>query len=151
MALAAGNTGGLPMTSSFQIGLSRSIEVAIRPDDVTRFAALSGDFAPMHTDAAFAKAAGFDGVVVHGAYLIALVSRLVGMEFPGPEAVLERMDIAFRKPCYAPSDVKLTATVKQISEAVQSIILEIAISDTGGSILASGKSWHRMLNAEQPQ
>jgi hypothetical protein len=61
------------------------------------------------------------------------------------------MDIAFRKPCYAPCDVKLTATVKQISEAVQSIILEIVISDAGGSMLASGKSWHRMLSTAQSQ
>lgn len=129
--------------------MTRFVEAAIKPDDVARFASLSGDFAPMHTDAAFAKAAGFDGVVVHGAYLVALVSRLIGMELPGPQAVLERIDLAFRKPCYAPCELKLTATVKQVSEAVQSIMLEIVIADADGAILASGKTWHRMLDAEQ--
>jgi 3-hydroxybutyryl-CoA dehydratase len=137
------------MISSFHIGQSHRIGAAISPEDVTRFVELSGDSAPLHTDAAFAEAAGFDGVVVHGAYLIALVSRLVGMEFPGPKAVLERVDVAFRKPCYAPCEIKLAATVKQISEAVATIILEIVISDADGSVLASGKTWHRILGVEQ--
>jgi acyl dehydratase len=109
---------------------------------------LSGDRAPLHTDTEFAKAAGFEGVVVHGAYLVALISRLVGMEFPGAKAVLERMDMAFRKPCYAPCEVKLAATVRQISEAVATIILDIVITNDEGAVLASGKTWHRILNVE---
>jgi acyl dehydratase len=100
----------------------------------------------MHTDVEFAKAAGFAGVVVHGGYLIALVSRLVGMEFPGPNAVLERVDIAFRKPCYVPCEIQLAATVRQISEAVATIVLDIVISNSAGTVLASGKTWHRILS-----
>jgi 3-hydroxybutyryl-CoA dehydratase len=149
--LFAGNTGILLMISSFQVGQTHAMQAIIGAEDMIRYAELSGDFAPLHTDAAFAKAAGFSGVVVHGGYLIALVSRLVGMEFPGPKAVLERADMAFRRPCYAPCEVKLVATVKQISEAVESIILEIVISDAGGSILASGKTWHRMLSVAPRQ
>jgi 3-hydroxybutyryl-CoA dehydratase len=131
---------------SFHIGQTHNIETAIMPADVARFAELSGDRAPLHTDASFAKDAGFEGPVVHGAYLVALVSRLVGMEFPGTGAVLERIDLAFRKPCYAPQDVVLTATVKQISEAVATVMLEITISDRVGSVLASGRTWHRILS-----
>src|SRR6185437_13175013 len=99
--------------------------------------------------AAFAKAAGFEGTVVHGAFLMALVSRLMGMEFPGPQAVLERMDMAFRKPCYAPCRIRLTATVKQVSEAVATVMLEIVISAADGGVLASGKTWHRLLGMER--
>jgi acyl dehydratase len=133
------------MLSSFHVNQQHSIEVTITPEDIVRFAELSGDFAPLHTDEAFAKAAGFEGPVVHGAYLAALISRLVGMEFPGSHAVLERIDLAFRKPCYAPCSVKLTAGVKQISEAVSTVMLEIAITEVGGAVLASGKTWHRIL------
>ena len=136
--------------SSFRVGQSHSIGAAIEPDDVVRFAELSGDSAPLHTDAAFAQAAGFEGPLVHGAFLVALVSRLVGMEFPGPKAVLERVDVAFRRACYAPCQVTLTATVKQISEAVATIMLEVVISGADGSVVASGKTWHRILGAEHP-
>lgn len=125
--------------------------IPITRDDLARYVALSGDSAPLHVDAEFAKAAGFEGVVVHGAYLMALVSRLVGTEFPGTRSILERADIAFRKPCYAPCDVTLAATVRQISEAVATIILDIAITDDKGTLLASGKTWHRILDAETLQ
>jgi hypothetical protein len=59
--------------------------------------------------------------------------------------------MAFRKPCYAPCEVTLAATVRQVSEAVATIVLDIAISDDGGAILASGKTWHRILDAESLQ
>jgi acyl dehydratase len=119
---------------------------ALTPRDISLFAELSGDRAPLHTDGEFAKAAGFSGPLVHGALLVALVSRLVGMEFPGPQAVLARVDLSFRNPCYAPCDLGLTATVRQISEAVASLTLDIAISDGSGRDIASGRTWHRILD-----
>jgi|KBSSwiStaDraftv2_1062776.scaffolds.fasta_scaffold188392_2 acyl dehydratase len=133
--------------SAFQLGQSHKISASISAADVERFVGLSGDAAPLHTNADFARKAGFDGPVVHGAFLIALVSRLVGMHFPGPNAVLERVDLSFRKPCYAPCVVDLNASVRQISEAVATIVLDITISDANG-IIASGKSWHRILELE---
>ena len=136
------------MYMDFHIGQTHRLGVPISRDDLARYVELSGDRAPLHVNREFAKTAGFEGEVVHGAYLMALVSRLVGMELPGARAVLERMDMAFRKPCYVPCEVTLTATVRQISEAVSTIILDIAISDSQGAILASGKTWHRVLDAE---
>lgn len=82
---------------------------------------------------------------MHGAYLTALTSRFVGMEFPGANAVLERMDIAFHNPCYAPADLTIKGTVAQVSEAVATIMLKISISRADGSLIASGKTWHRIL------
>lgn len=139
------------MLTAFHVGQTHHMGIPITRDDLARYVALSGDSAPLHVDAEFAKAAGFEGVVVHGAYLMALVSRLVGTEFPGTRSMLERADIAFRKPCYAPCDVTLAATVRQISEAVATIILDIAITDDKGTLLASGKTWHRILDAETLQ
>ena len=134
------------MPVAFQVGQLHSMTVAVSEDDVRQFIALSGDNAPIHRDPDFARRAGFDGPIVHGALLIALVSRLVGNEFPGPAAILERVDIAFRKPCYAPTTLSLTARVRQVSDAVASLVLEIAVAGATGEILATGKSWHRILD-----
>lgn len=134
------------MEQRFPLGQRHTISAQISADDVTRFSELSGDFAPLHTDPNFARAAGFEGVVVHGAFLNALVSRLVGMTFPGPSAILERMDMSYRQPCYAPCKVQISGTVKQVSEAVKSLILEISIADDRDRTLATGKTWHRILD-----
>ncbi len=132
-----------------QVGDSDSITVRVTREDITNFAILSGDTAPVHLDETFAKAAGFDGVIVHGAYLGALVSRLVGMSFPGPKAILERMDLGFHLPCYVPCDLKIEGTVKQISEAVKTIILDVTITDASGRTLTKGKTWHRIIGMEE--
>lgn len=139
------------MLTAFHIGQTHRLAIAITLVDLARYVELSGDGAPLHVDAEFAKAAGFEGVVVHGAYLMALVSRLVGTEFPGAWSILERADMAFRKPCYAPCEVTVAATVRQISEAVATIVLDIVITDENGTVLASGKTWHRILDSEPLQ
>ncbi len=127
------------------VGDSRQLSVSIGPDDVERFAALSGDTAPLHTDVGFAKRHGFAGCLVHGALLGAVVSRFVGTVLPGPLAVLERVDLAFRRPCVAPCTVMVTGRVRQVSEAVASIVLDITIAE-GDAIVATGRTWHKWLN-----
>lgn len=134
----------------FFIGQEHRITARITIDDVARFAALSGDQSPLHVDAVFAQDRGFDGPLVHGALLSAFVSQLVGVGLPGPDAVLERCDLAFRAPCYAPCDVELTARVRQISEAVRSLVLDVTIVDSNGQLLVTGKTWHRILSTDRP-
>ena len=135
------------LISAFQKDQTRTLEVSVSEAAIESFAVLSGDNAPIHMDAAFARKFGFSGRVVHGAYLMALVSRFVGLELPGPRAVLERMDFAFRNPCYAPANLKIIGKVTQVSEAVSSIILQIEVRNANAHdlLLASGKSWHRIL------
>ena len=130
----------------FEVGQSHSITVSVTPEMIDSFAQLSGDLAPLHTDAAFAARRGFAGPVVHGALIGAQVSRLVGMHFPGPDSILERMELAFREPCYAPTALTITARVRQMSAAVASVILDITVVSPDGRTLVSGKTAHRLMN-----
>ena len=133
----------------FVLGESRELAVAVLPEHITEFVQLSGDAAPLHVDPEFARRHGFAGVVVHGAYLAALISRFVSMESPGPDALLERMDLAFRQPCYAPDRLTITGRVRQISEAVHSIVLDITVTAGDGRVVVTGKTWHRLLTGDQ--
>jgi 3-hydroxybutyryl-CoA dehydratase len=121
----------------------------VTTEHVRQFAELSGDKAPLHIDDEFARRHGFSGTVVHGALLGSFVSQLVGVFLPGPNSIMERMDLAFRRPCIAPCELHLKARVKQVSEAVSSVMMEISVSDAGANILASGKTWHKILQEVQ--
>jgi 3-hydroxybutyryl-CoA dehydratase len=127
------------------VGTEAHLDVDVSPDLVRSFIEVSGDDAPLHTDPTFAREHGFAGPLVHGALLAALVSRLVGTRLPGPQAVLERMDLAFRKPCYAPCRLRVSGRVRQVSEAVASVMLEVSVSLVDGDVLATGKTWHKLL------
>jgi 3-hydroxybutyryl-CoA dehydratase len=127
-------------------GQQHELRVAIAERDIERFAELSGDRSRIHMDATFARSHGFDGRVVHGAFLASLVSRMVGTEFPGDRAVLERMDLAFRQPCFAPCELVIRAVVRQVSEAVSSVVLDVSIAENDGRVLVTGKTWHRIFH-----
>jgi 3-hydroxybutyryl-CoA dehydratase len=117
----------------------------VTTDHVRRFSELSGDHAPLHTDHEFAAAHGFGGTVVHGALLASYVSQLVGMFLPGPLSVMERIDLGFRRPCIAPCELHLSAKVRQVSEAVASVVMDVFVAGADGQIFASGKTWHKIL------
>jgi len=121
------------------------LRVEVTPEAVRRFVDLSGDDAPLHTDAACARARGFRDTLVHGALLAAFVSRLVGTEMPGTLSLLQKLDLVFRAPCHAPCGLRLTATVAQVSAAVRSVRVRIKVEEESGRLLATGESAHSML------
>jgi acyl dehydratase len=90
-----------------------SIEHQFSRADVLAFARLSGDDNPIHLDDEAARAAGFTGVIVHGALVTSLISRLLGTRLPGPGTIYLGQETRFRSPVY-PGD-RLTAHVEVVS------------------------------------
>lgn len=127
------------------VGDTASCVAEVSPDTIRRFAELSGDGAPLHTDVDFARAQGFDGCLVHGALLNAFVSRLVGTILPGPNTILQKMELSFHAPCYAPATLTITGRVRMVSEAVNSLVMDVTVTDGENRTLAKGKTSHQML------
>lgn len=122
------------------IGQQCEFETTVGGADIDRFAALSGDASPLHTDADFARRRGFDDRIAHGAYLAALASRLVGMSLPGRNALLLKMDMSFVAPVVPGTRIRVSGTVEQLSAAVRSAVIGIRIMDAAKrSPLARGK------------
>src|SRR3989344_3381090 len=96
---------------SISVGERASIEHIVTEDDVRTFAKLSGDQNPLHTDEAYAKQTAFGGRVVHGMFLAALVSQLVGMELPGKRALLLKASFEFKKPVHIGETLHIEGTV----------------------------------------
>ena len=116
--------------SDFSIGDRFSFQEVIKKKMVVDFAALSGDYSSLHMDDKFAKGRGFIGRVVHGVLLTSLLSRLVGMHFPGENAVIQSMNIRFLVPTYIGDIVRVSAEVDQISTATKTIVLKGLIENT---------------------
>jgi 3-hydroxybutyryl-CoA dehydratase len=122
------------------IGQQAGFDAVISEQDIDAFAALSGDRSPLHVDAGFARAHGFPGRVVHGAYLIALASRLVGMYLPGRNALLLAVSVSFAAPVMPGTRVRVTGVVDQLSDSVRSAVLKLRMTDAeSGATLVRGK------------
>ncbi|HEY9772502.1 MAG TPA: MaoC/PaaZ C-terminal domain-containing protein [Planktothrix sp.] len=89
------------------------------------FAQLFGDYSPIHVDAEYARQAGFDGRVVHGAILNGVLSHFCGMIFPGRASHLLSVDLRYLKPTYVGEEIELRVTVAQKVESLKAIVLKV--------------------------
>ena len=92
---------------SIRIGEEASFERIISNEDVQAFADISGDYNPLHMDDEYASTTEFGRRIVHGMFLGALVSRLIGMHLPGRRALLMEESIEFKNPCTSGTRLKL--------------------------------------------
>lgn len=124
-----------------RLGQEAGFEVTVSEADIDRFAALSGDVSPLHVDGGFARSRGFGGRVAHGAYLTALVSRLVGVHLPGENCLLQSVAMQFRRPVLVGSRIMVTGVVDQLSEAMRTAVVKVAVRDLAtGETAATGKA-----------
>ncbi len=78
-----------------------SASLAVDADQTQRFAEASGDHNPMHLDRAYAQAAGFPDVIVHGLCTMAFCGRaVIGIACPGAPERLERLALRFSRPVF---------------------------------------------------
>jgi 3-hydroxybutyryl-CoA dehydratase len=122
------------------VGQSAGFDVLVSAADIDRFAELSGDVNPLHTDASFARSRGHADRVVHGAFLSALVSRLAGVHLPGRDCLIHSMGLEFRSPLTVGARIRVEGVVDQLSEAVQAAVLKVCVTDLAdGRQVATGK------------
>lgn len=121
-------------------GQSFDFMATVCPEDIDRYASLSGDVSPIHMDAGFARKRGFAGRVAHGGLLGSYVSRMVGVHLPGRNALMHSMNLKFLKPVYAGDMIRVCAHIDQLSPAAQAVVLKVTIEDTKtGEIHTRGK------------
>lgn len=92
------------------IGQRARISKVITAEDVADFARLSGDHNVIHTPEG--PHFPFDAAICHGFLVGSLISRVIGMELPGPGSVYLSQSMKFLKPVYIGDEV--TAQVEII-------------------------------------
>jgi 3-hydroxybutyryl-CoA dehydratase len=123
--------------AQLRTGMRTAFEFAISAEQMRAFEALSGDRSPVHVDAGFACAGGFEGPVVYGGLLVAQLSRLIGMELPGRHALWTGLRIQFVRPLYVGQRARLEAEIRHVSEAVRAVDLRFEVR-AGDVAIASG-------------
>ena len=108
------------MTHTFEslsVGDHYAITRTISAEDVRVFADVTGDDNPLHVDAEYAKTTQFGKPIVHGVFLLGLVSKLLGRDFPGHGSIAVSLSAKFLRP--VPVGEEVTIEVK-VAEKVES-------------------------------
>ena len=119
--------------------------------DVDAFAALIGDFNPLHVDETFARKTQFLKPVVHGMLSASFISTMIGMLLPGSGSLWTAQTIEFLNPAYVGDTLKLTARVKQKSIATRLLVLDILITNQNGQKIISGESTVKKLELQKEE
>lgn len=125
--------------SDLHEGACASVDFVVSAEELQQFAALSGDFNPLHIEAEFARSKGFEGAVVHGALLIAKVSQLIGMHLPGRDSVWTGISMQFRQPLYVGRQARVEAVVGRLSQATGMVLLKLKLL-AGQRLIAKGEA-----------
>ena len=123
--------------SDLTVGQRTQVEFRVDENDMLRFAELSGDRSAIHVDEDYAKRAGFAGRVVYGGLIGAALSRLVGMQLPGPIGVATGWKIDFHSPLYLGELAVMSAELTSLSEAAGLAKLKYTVL-VGERLIAKG-------------
>ena len=125
---------------SFQEGDGFKWERHISADDVQRFAGIVGDLNPVHLDAEFAANSFFKKRIVHGAFLAGLISKVLGMDFPGMGTVYISQNSIFKRPVYVDTTVSVEVKVAQVIEEKRRLVLDTNILNSNGEVCVAGSA-----------
>jgi len=125
---------------SYQPGNGFSFERYISSDDVKQFAEVVGDLNPIHLNAEFAEKSFFKKRIVHGAFLAGLISKILGMDFPGQGTVYISQNSVFKRPVYVDTTVKVEVKVTEVIASKRRLVFETNIFNEIAEICLTGSA-----------
>lgn len=117
----------MPELSAIQVGDSARCTETIDAAAVDAFAQLSHDDNALHMNDHFARERGFPGRVAHGMLSLAMISRLIGTQLPGPGALWISQELQFTSPVFLGDTLEAKVTVQSVSQAAQVVVLQTEV------------------------
>ncbi|MBT3240970.1 MAG: MaoC family dehydratase [Chloroflexi bacterium] len=126
--------------NDFNIGDQFKETRVIPYEEVERFADVVGDDNPIHLDKEFAEKSSFKGRIVHGAFLIGFVSKILGVDFPGPGSIYLSQEIKFLRPVYVDSSVQIILEIIDMDTDKQRFTIDTSILNDKNKTCVKGKA-----------
>jgi len=105
---------------------------------IDRYAAVSGDGNPLHTDPQFAAATEFGGTIAHGMLILAYVSEMMTAAFGERWLGGGRLKVRFRAPA-RPGDT-VTASGQLVGVEAGRTVCRVEARDQSGEVLLDGEA-----------
>jgi phosphotransacetylase/acyl dehydratase len=118
-------------------GDSATLVRTLTEQDIKLFAVMSGDINPAHVDPEYAMASRFREVIGHGMWSGALISTVLGTQFPGPGTIYLGQNLQFRRPVKVGDTVTVKVTVKEKGDKGH-VTLDTECVNQDGELVVSG-------------
>jgi len=122
------------------IGQIAQAQRTVTMADIQAFALVSGDVNPAHVDEEYAQATRFHGVIAHGMFAGALVSSLLGTEFPGPGTIYLEQGLRFHLPVHVGDTLTVTVKVIEKDDKHRQVRMDCTVQNQGSELVVSGQA-----------
>ncbi|TAK74662.1 MAG: MaoC family dehydratase [Dehalococcoidia bacterium] len=121
------------------VGSTAVFTKAVTAADILKFAEVSGDTNPLHSDAAYAAKTRFKQPIAHGMFGAGVISAALGTKL-APNAVVIYMgqNLQFRAPVMAGDTLTATCTVTKVDAERKRLSLDTVVTKQDGTEVIRG-------------
>jgi acyl dehydratase len=131
-------------------GMRASLSHTVTPEDVVRFADVTGDRNPIHVDAEFARASAFGRPIAHGMFGASLISAVMGTKLPGPGNLYMEQSLRFKKPVFIGDTLTAAVEITNLDAVKYRVTLSTVCANQDGVVVIEGDAllYFKVLNRE---
>ena len=122
------------------VGASAEMSRTVTDVDVMSYAAITGDYNPVHVDAEAAAKSMFKGRIAHGMLSAGFISAVLAMKLPGPGAIYLSQSLRFTKPVRLGDTVTARVEVVEIIPAKKRVRLATTCRNQHGESVIEGEA-----------
>ena len=121
-----------------QVGDSACLVRTLRQEDIQMYAIMSGDINPSHVDPEYAHSSMLREVIAHGMWGGALISNVLGTQFPGPGTVYKDQTLHFAQPVRVGDTLTVTITCEKKFPRNHHMVFDCLCTNQDGQKVISG-------------
>ena len=127
----------MPLT----VGQKAARTMTVTPEHVKSYAAITGDYNPLHFDESFVSRTKFGRLVAQGGITTGILHALVAMDMPGPGTVFLSQNWKFTAPVFIGDTITAEAEVLSVHATKPVCQLHIVIRRDDGEVVLEGEAW----------
>ena len=101
-----------------------SLSKVVKREQVKAYADASGDQNPLHQDDNFARSVGFPGIIAHGMFTMAHLTKAV-TDWAGDPGALKRMKVQFRAVVFMDEEIVAKGRIEQLDPSTRRAKLSV--------------------------
>ena len=127
----------------FDVSVGRKAErsLHVTAETVRQYAAITGDYNPLHFDESFAAATRFGALVAQGGITTGILHALVAEDMPGPGTVFLSQNWKFTAPVFIGDTVTGRAEVVTVHDTKPVCQLRVEVVRNDGEVVLEGEAW----------
>ena len=124
-----------------ELGAAATFQKTVTSEDIAKYAEVSGDANPLHSDAEYAARTRFKQPIAHGMLAAGLISAALGTQLaPDSVVIYLSQSLRFRAPVSAGDTLTATVTATEVDVERSRIGLETVVKGEDGTEVITGEA-----------